>query len=139
MGTVPGEQRRSLTCHVRRARGGSGRAVCGLLKGRGREKVARECAVVGASTAWDVGERLGKQRGLTGGARKAERGSACAKRNGADKSAPQSSKIETEKERAGWRRQAGPACQATRARARAELGLMGRLWLNWLFYFLGNF
>jgi hypothetical protein len=49
------------------------RAVCGLLKGRGREEVARERVVVGASTAGDVGERLGTRRGLTGGVRKAER------------------------------------------------------------------
>jgi hypothetical protein len=84
--------------------GGSGRAVCGLLKGRGREKVVGERAVVGASTAGDVGERLGKRRGLTGGAREAERGSARTKRNGVDKAGPQSSEKEREKERAGWRR-----------------------------------
>jgi hypothetical protein len=28
--------------------------------------------------------------------------------------------------------------EGTQARARAELGLMGRLGLNWLFYFPGN-
>jgi hypothetical protein len=65
--------------------GGSGRAVCGLLKGRGREKVAGEHVVVGTSTAGNVSERLGKRRGLTGGVREAERESAREKRNGADR------------------------------------------------------
>jgi hypothetical protein len=40
--------------------------VCGLLKGRERENVARECAVVGASTAGGVGERLGTAKGADG-------------------------------------------------------------------------
>jgi hypothetical protein len=66
--------------------GGSGRAVCGLLKGRGREKVVGERAVVGASTAGDVGERLGKRRGLTGGAREAEREEALARKETASTS-----------------------------------------------------
>jgi hypothetical protein len=68
--------------------GGSGRAVCGLLKGRGREEVAGEHVVVGTSMTRDVGERLGTRRGLTGGVREAERENARAKRNGADRSAP---------------------------------------------------
>jgi hypothetical protein len=47
-------------------RGESGRAVCGLLKGSGRENVARERAVVGASTVGCVGERLGTAEGADG-------------------------------------------------------------------------
>jgi hypothetical protein len=46
--------------------GESGRAVCGLLKGRGRENVAGERAVVGASMAGGVGERLGTTEGADG-------------------------------------------------------------------------
>jgi hypothetical protein len=45
---------------------------------------------------------------------------------------------ERERERAGWRRQAGPACQALRARG-GGAGPNGRLGLNLLFYFPGNF
>jgi hypothetical protein len=44
---------------------------------------------------------------------------------------------------AGWRRQAGSACQGLRAHtgasARAELGLLGRLGLKWLFSFSREF
>jgi hypothetical protein len=50
------------------------------------------------------------------------------KRNSANKSAPQSSERERERgiERVGWCRQAGPACQATRARMRGR----ARDWAN---------
>jgi hypothetical protein len=66
----------------------------------------------------NVGERLGTQRGLTGGVREAERKSVrVRRRNGADRATPQSRR-EREGECAGWRRQAGPACQALRARRR---------------------
>jgi hypothetical protein len=68
--------------------GGSGRAVCGLLKGRGREKVVGERVVVVASTTGDVGERLGKQRGLTGGVREAEREEALARKETAPTGRP---------------------------------------------------
>jgi hypothetical protein len=45
-----------------------------------------------------VGERLGKRRGLADGVREAERKSACVRRrNGADRSAPQSSEREGER------------------------------------------
>jgi hypothetical protein len=37
---------------------GTGRAGCGLLKGQGREKVARECAVMGASTMGERGREV---------------------------------------------------------------------------------
>jgi hypothetical protein len=37
---------------------GSGRVVCGLLKGRGLENMAGESAVVGASTAWEHGREV---------------------------------------------------------------------------------
>jgi hypothetical protein len=47
-------------------RGESGRAVCGLLKGCRRENVVRERAVVGASTAGGMGERLGTAKGADG-------------------------------------------------------------------------
>jgi hypothetical protein len=46
--------------------GGNGRAVCGLLKGRGHENVTGERAVVGASTTRGVGERLGTAEGADG-------------------------------------------------------------------------
>jgi hypothetical protein len=37
---------------------GSGRAVCGLLKGRGREEVAGEQTVVGAFTVGECGREV---------------------------------------------------------------------------------
>jgi hypothetical protein len=79
--------------------GGSGRAMCGLLKGRGHEEVAGERAVVGASTVGDMSERLGTRRGLTGGVREAEGERECS----------------CEKKR---RRQVGPTEQRERERAR---------------------
>jgi hypothetical protein len=43
------------------------------LKGRGHAEVARERTVVGASTAGNVGARLGTRRVLTSGCREPER------------------------------------------------------------------
>jgi hypothetical protein len=69
------------------------------LKGRGRVEVAGERTVMGASTAGNVGERLGTRRGLTGGVREAERKSTrVRKRNGTDRVAPQSSERERGRE-----------------------------------------
>jgi hypothetical protein len=80
-----------------------------------------------------------------GGVRGAERERARAKRNGADRSAPQSS--ERERGREGVRglaptggvRLSGTEGARARPRTRAGLGLMGRLGLKWLFHFPGNF
>jgi hypothetical protein len=104
--------------------------------------VAGERVVVGASTTGDVGERLGKRRGLMGGVREAERGSAHTKRNGADKSANRAAREGGRKSaRVGADRRDTPVRHRGHAGAgtRAELSLMGRLGLNWLFYFPGNF
>jgi hypothetical protein len=122
--------------------GGSGRAVCGLLKGRGCEEVAGERAVVGASTAGgNVGERLGTRKGLTGGVCEAERKSAhVRRRDSADRSASQSSERERERGHAGWHRQAGPACQAPRARGRARGAKPnGPTWAELVFLFSMEF
>jgi hypothetical protein len=54
-------------------------------------------------------------------------------KNGADSSAPQSNERERGSERSGWRRQAGPACQAPRACARARLS--GLVWTELAFSF----
>jgi hypothetical protein len=68
-----------------------------------------------------------------------------AKRNDADRPAPLSSERERERERKGARVGAdmrGPPFRdrgRASARARGGLGLMGRLVLNWLFHFPGNF
>jgi hypothetical protein len=65
-----------------------------------------------------------------GSAGQRESGRMC-ERNSIDRSAPQNNEREREEEKrcAGWRRQAGPACQGPKARkhARAGLGLVGRL------------
>ena len=45
---------------------GSGRVVCGLLKGRGRVEVAEERAVVGASTAREHGRQVRDTEGTDG-------------------------------------------------------------------------
>jgi hypothetical protein len=113
--------------------GGSGRAVCGLLKGRGREKVAGERVVVGASTTGTWRE-VREVDGADGwGPRGRESESARAKRNGADKSVPQSSERERDRGRTGWRRQVGPACQAPRAHGRARGA--GPTWAEFAFLF----
>jgi hypothetical protein len=60
-------------------------------------------------------------------------GHAC-ERNGANKTGPRGSKREREKGRSGLRRQAGPACQAPRARGRARgVGLSGPTWAELVF------
>jgi hypothetical protein len=104
--------------------GGSGRAVCGLLKGRGREKVVGERAVVGVSTAGDVGEMLGKRRGLTGGVREAEREEALARKETAPTSRPHRVAREREGERAHGLALTGgtplSGTEGTRARACAQ-------------------
>jgi hypothetical protein len=78
-----------------------------------------------------------------GSARQRESGHAC-ERNDADRSAPQSSEREREGEKgcAGWRRKAGPACQAPRARGcrRARgAGLNGPTWAEIAFPFSRKF
>ena len=68
-----------------------------------------------------------------------ERKHARAEEFGANKSAPLGSEQEREREEsagAGWRRQAGSACQGRRARGARPDGLVGS---NWLFLFLCNF
>jgi hypothetical protein len=61
----------------------------------------------------------------------------------ADKPGPRGSEIERERGRASWRRQAGPACQALRARGRARggggIGLSGPTGLKWFFLFSREF
>jgi hypothetical protein len=80
--------------------------MCGLLKGLGREEVAGERAVVGASTTGERGREVRDVEGADGwGPRGRERESARA-----------------EKKR---RRQIGPTEQRERKGARAGLGLMG--------------
>jgi hypothetical protein len=121
--------------------GGSGRAVCGLLKGQGHEKVVGERAVVGVSTTGDVGEMLGKRRGLTGGVREAEREEALARKETAPTSRPHrvAREREREKERMGWRRQAGPPYQAPRARGHGrarKAGPNGPSWAELAFLFI---
>jgi hypothetical protein len=104
------------------------------LKGRGRAEVARERTVVGASTAGEHGREV---RDAEGADEWVPRGieSARAEINGTDRSAPQSSERGRESARVGTDRRDPPV----RHRERVGLGLMGRLGLNWLFYFLGNF
>jgi hypothetical protein len=92
---------------------------------------------MGASTAGDRGREVGDE--LTGGVGGTERERRAGEGNGADKPGPRGS----ERERA---RRVAPTggtrlsrIESAQTRARARLGLMGRLGLNWLFYFLGNF
>jgi hypothetical protein len=89
---------------------------CGAQKGRGRAEVAGDRAVVGASTAGDCGQEVGDE--LIGGAGRTQREQRACERNDTDKSGPRGSERERERGRAGWRRQAGPTCQASRAHAR---------------------
>jgi hypothetical protein len=76
--------------------------------------VARERAIVGMSTAGDVGERLGKRRGLTGGVREAER--VFVRKETASTGRPH--RAARERERKGAR--VGADRRAPRARGRAR-------------------
>jgi hypothetical protein len=102
--------------------------------------VAGDRTVVGASTVGDRGREVGDE--LTGGVDGTERERRACERNGADKPSPRGSERERERGRAvGVDRRDPPVRHRGHggAGARAGLGLMGRLGLNWLFYFLGNF
>jgi hypothetical protein len=114
---------------------GSGRAVCGLLKGRGREEVAREHAVVGASTA---GERGREVRDAEGAGEWGPRGRGKERTRGEEKRHRQVGPTEQrEGEREREREGKGARVGADRwdppvrlrghagAGTRAELGLMG--------------
>jgi hypothetical protein len=60
--------------------------------------------------------------------------------DGVDKHGPRGSEREGERGRAAWRRQAGPACQAPRARGRARgVGLSGLTWVELGFPFSRDF
>jgi hypothetical protein len=87
--------------------------VCGLLKGRGLENVAGERAVVGVSTAGGCGREVRDAEGADEWGREAER--ALTRRETVPTDRPHRAARERERGRAGWRRQAGPACQAPTA------------------------
>jgi hypothetical protein len=113
---------------ARRARGSNG--ARGLGRGRrtrGRGRVHGGEIVGGMLGAADRWGRRNREREGAG------------EKNGVDSSAPQSSERERERsERAGWRRQAGPACQTHGARGRGRawgLGLLGWLGPKWPFPF----
>jgi hypothetical protein len=113
-----------------RARGSKGEGTCGGgRRSRGRGHVHGGGSWVGG---WGA-ERWGR--------RDRERSGRTCERNGADRPGPRGNEIEEERGRTGWCRQAGPASQVPRARrsGRVGLGIVGRLGLNWLFYFPGNF
>jgi hypothetical protein len=100
----------------------------------GCDNVAEERVDVGASMAGDRGREF-----RDSGTKREREG--VGKRNGADRSAPQSSERERGSERTGFHRQAGPAYQAPRARGhgrgRVGLGQLGLNGLKWLFLFPG--
>jgi hypothetical protein len=111
-----------------RAQGSKGARTCGggrRLRGRGR--------VHGGGTwagGWGRADRWGR--------RDRERtGCTCERTALTDLAHGATRERERERGRAGWRRQAGPACQALRARAQARLN--GPTGLKWVFYFPGNF
>jgi hypothetical protein len=83
---------------------------------------------VGASTAGDVGERLGKRRGLTGGVRKAEREEALARKETAPTSRPHKAASEREREREGGRKSAwvGADRRDPPVRHRGHVGVRAR-------------
>jgi hypothetical protein len=122
------------------ARGG-GRAVHEAQKGRGGSNVAEERAVVGASMVGDRGREVRDK--LTGGDGGAERGRAGAhERTSADRSGPRDRERSREAH-SGWHRQAGPACQAERARGRerarggwAKWAALGRIIFSFFLEFL---
>jgi hypothetical protein len=87
--------------------------------GRGRADVAKDRTVVGASTVGDHGREVGDE--LTGGVSRTERGGARARGTTPINLAHGAARErEGERGRAGWHRQAGPACQTPRARGRGR-------------------
>jgi hypothetical protein len=119
--------------------GGGGTVGRGDQKGRGRAEVARDCAVVGAATVGDHGREVGDE--LTDGVGGTERSGRESERNDTDKPSSRGSERGREKGRTGWRRQAGPASQAPRARkrGRAQAGLNGPTWAELAFLFSMEF
>jgi hypothetical protein len=119
--------------------GRSGKVGREAQKGRGCAEVAGCRAVVGASTAGDRGQDVGDE--LTGGVGGTERERAARVREERRRQTWPTGQREREGERThdlapiGGTRLSGTES----AQARAGLGLMGRLGLNWLFYFPGNF
>jgi hypothetical protein len=108
--------------------------------------VAEDRAVMGASTTGDHEQEVGDE--LTGGVGGTERNGALARGTGPTNLAHGTVRErERERERKGEGERTrglapigGARLLGTKgARARAGLGLMGRLGLNWLFYFPGNF
>jgi hypothetical protein len=101
--------------------------------------VAKDRAVVGASTARDRGREVGDE--LTGGvARDRER--AARVREERHRQTWPTGQRERERGRTGWRRQAGPACQAPRARKRRRArgaGLNGLSWAELAYLFSREF
>jgi hypothetical protein len=98
--------------------------------------VAGDRAVVGASTVGDRGREVRDE--LTGGVGRIERERARVRKDSAEKPGPRGSERERERGRAGWRRQAGPACQAPRARGRGA-ALIGPTWAELGFLFSREF
>jgi hypothetical protein len=95
--------------------------------------VAGDRAVVGVSMTGDRGREVVDE--LTGGVGGIERERRTGNRNDADKPGPRGS--EREGARVGADRR--DLRVRHRGRAGAGLGLVGRLGLNWVFYFPGNF
>jgi hypothetical protein len=105
--------------------------------------VAEDRKVVGASTAGERGREVGDE--LTGGVGETERESGTRERGTTPTNLAHGAARERWREGAliGTDRRGPPVMHRGRAGASAGggggLGLMGRLGLNWLFYFLGNF
>jgi hypothetical protein len=101
--------------------------------------VAGDRAVVGASTAGDRGREVGDE--LTGGVGGTERERAVRVREERRRQTWPTGQREREGERAhGLAPTGGTRLSGTKgARGGGGLGLIGRLGLNWLFYFPGYF
>jgi hypothetical protein len=101
--------------------------------------VAGERAVVGASMAGERGQEVRDAEGTDGwGSRSREKEHARAEKKQRRQGGPtEQRERERERECAGWRRQAGAACQALRAHA-CEAGPNGPTWAEIAFsVFLG--
>jgi hypothetical protein len=100
--------------------------------------MAGDRAVMGASTAGDRGREVEDE--LTGGVGETEREASARARGMAPIDLAHGAARERERGWAGWHRQAGPPVgHRGQAGARARLGLVDHLGLNFVFYFPGNF
>jgi hypothetical protein len=117
-------------------RGEVGEQEAGLKRGTGARMWPENVWSWARPRRGDRGRQVEDE--LTGGDGRIERGNGRARGKRSRQAWPTGQREVQRSERAGWRRQAGPACQTQGARMHG-LGLLGWLGLKWPFPFSWNF